>query len=104
MILTYDFRGAEYEGFCHYGFWVRYKIPESEGIVFPSDGRPYTFPVKYIEIYNGDVEDALVLNDLSDQGNEGINDLDDENAVKLFQYLINNRENLVVDSSGKLPE
>ena len=103
MISTYDFRGAEYQGFCHDGFWVRYKIPESEGIVFPRGEYPRVFPVKYIEIYNGDVEDALVLNSLTDQGNEGIDDLDDENAVKLFQYLINNREHLDIDNAGKLP-
>lgn len=104
MASIYNFRGISYEGFCRDGFWVRYKIPESEGIIFPPDGRPRVFPVKYIEIYNGDVEDALVLNELSDQGNEGINDLDDENAMKLFKYLIDNREHLIVDSGGKLPD
>jgi hypothetical protein len=60
--------------------------------------------VKYIEIYNGDVEDALVLSDLTDQSNRSINSLDDENAVKLFQYLLNNREHLNIDDMGKLPE
>lgn len=104
MISTYDFRGAEYQGFCHDGFWVRYKIPESEGIVFPRGEYPRVFPVKYIEIYNGDVEDALVLSDLTDQSNRSINSLDDENAVKLFQYLLNNREHLDIDDMGKLPE